>query len=95
MNYKTESEMFDRAADYYDRFRPGYPQEIIESFLDKAKIKSGDRLLEIGAGSGKATEQFCGKGLDITCITVRLAKNPYSCFDGYSIILLSLNVIKP
>ncbi len=68
INYRTESEMFDRMSDYYDRYRPGYPQELVDIFLERAEIHQGDRLLEIGAGSGKATEQFCGKGLNITCI---------------------------
>lgn len=26
---KNQSEQFDLASDYYDRFRPSYPQEII------------------------------------------------------------------
>ncbi len=60
--------MFDQMADYYDKYRPGYPQDIIEVFLREAAIHPGDHLLEIGAGSGKATAQFCGKGLNITCI---------------------------
>lgn len=68
INYKNESEMFDQMANYYDRFRPGYPDEIIETFLDKAGICEGDNILEVGAGSGKATSQFCGKGLNFTCI---------------------------
>ncbi len=68
INYQTESKMFDRMANYYDQYRPGYPQDIIEVFLREAAIHPGDHLLEIGAGSGKATAQFCGKGLNITCI---------------------------
>lgn len=68
MNNRTESEIFNKAAEYYDRFRPSYPQEIIETLISEAEISKGSKLLEIGAGSGKATSQFAGKGFDILCI---------------------------
>ena len=64
----AESEIFNKAAEYYDRFRPSYPQEIIEELISEAEISKGSKLLEIGAGSGKATSQFAGKGFDILCI---------------------------
>lgn len=68
MNNRIESEIFNKAAEYYDKFRPSYPQEIIEALISEAKIFKGSKLLEIGAGSGKATSQFVGKGFDILCI---------------------------
>ncbi len=66
--YKKESEMFNLAADYYDRYRPSYPSEIIEQLINKTGIAKGSELLEIGAGSGKATELFKEKGYNICCI---------------------------
>lgn len=68
MNNRTESEIFNKAAEFYDRFRPSYPQEILETLISEAEISKGSKLLEIGAGSGKATSQFAGKGFDILCI---------------------------
>ena len=68
MNNRTESEIFNKAAEYYDKFRPSYPQEIIETLISEAEISKGSKLLEIGAGSGKATAQFAGKGFDIICV---------------------------
>ena len=68
MDWKKESEMFNRAADYYDKYRPGYPIEIINTLMKETGITQGSRLLEIGAGSGKATELFADKGFDILCI---------------------------
>ena len=32
MNLYKESEMFNQAAEYYDKYRPGYPYEIIDYF---------------------------------------------------------------
>jgi len=68
MDWKKESEMFNRAADYYDRYRPGYPQEIIDALIAETGISAGSLLLEIGAGSGKATAQLAGRGYEILCI---------------------------
>lgn len=68
MDWKKESEMFNQAADYYDRFRPGYPKEIADALISEASVKENAKLLEIGAGSGKATALFAGKGFEILCV---------------------------
>ena len=68
MDYKKESEMFNQAADYYDRYRPSYPSEIIDMLTKETGIEAGSRLIEIGAGSGKATELFVNRGYQILCI---------------------------
>lgn len=65
MNFHKESEMFNQAAEYYDKYRPGYPQEIIDSLISVTEITECSDLLEIGCGSGKATEQLIGKGFSI------------------------------
>ena len=65
MNFHKESEMFNQAAEYYDKYRPDYPQEIIDSLISVTKITKGSDLLEIGCGSGKATEQLTGNGFNI------------------------------
>jgi Dimethyladenosine transferase (rRNA methylation) len=46
----------------YDEIRPSYPERLIEDVIYKTNIKPGDRLLEIGPGTGKATVQFAEKG---------------------------------
>lgn len=68
MNWKKESEMFNKAADYYDKYRPSYPKDIIDTIIKETGIKKDSKLIEIGAGSGKATELFAGKGFKILCI---------------------------
>lgn len=64
MNFHKESEMFNQAAEYYDKYRPGYPQEIIDSLITVTGISVGSDLLEIGCGSGKATTQLIGNGFN-------------------------------
>ncbi len=65
MNFHKESEMFNQAAEYYDKYRPGYPQGIIDSLISVTGITEGSDLLEIGCGSGKATEQLIGRSFSI------------------------------
>ena len=68
MDFRKESEMFNQAADYYDRFRPSYPKEIVDSLISVTGISEGANLLEIGSGSGKATELFADKGYQILAV---------------------------
>jgi SAM-dependent methyltransferase len=88
MDWRKESEMFDRTADYYDRYRPGYPPEIIERIIQIIP-KDGDRrarLLEIGAGSGKATELFLPFDVSIDCVEPgeNLVRNGRAKFAPYA-----------
>ena len=48
----------------YDTHRPSYPLESVNLMLDKLGILNapGARILEIGAGTGKLTEQLVGYG---------------------------------
>ncbi len=87
VDWKHESEMFNNAADYYDKYRPGYPDGIIETFIKETGIKKGSNIVEIGAGSGKATEHIAGKGFNILCIEpgYDLARIGNERFDGDSI----------
>ena len=66
--YKKESEIFNLAANYYDQYRPSYPKEIIDTLIKKTGISEKSKLLEIGAGSGKATELLKDGGYNICCV---------------------------
>lgn len=67
-DWKKESERFDQLADIYDRYRPSYPRSMIDKIVEKAKLQPGSKLLEIGAGSGKATELFVERGYAVMCV---------------------------
>jgi hypothetical protein len=45
---------FDRAADRYHRARPGYLDHLFDDLVQLAGLRPGDRLLEVGGGTGKA-----------------------------------------
>ncbi|WP_018350006.1 class I SAM-dependent methyltransferase [Longispora albida] len=60
------SSVFDGIAAEYDLARPSYSPELAELVLTRTGTVSS--LLEVGAGTGKATEQFAPYGLPITCV---------------------------
>ena len=47
-----------------------YPEELIHDIIEIAKLQSDDRILEIGAGTGKATIQFANMGYQIRAIEI-------------------------
>ena len=59
---------FDEAADFYQRARPDYPSELLDELVNVTKISPGDRLLEVGCATGKATLPLAKRGFRITCI---------------------------
>ncbi|HKA10066.1 MAG TPA: methyltransferase domain-containing protein [Candidatus Dormibacteraeota bacterium] len=59
---------FDRAADLYQRARPDYPEELLDDLVAVAGLAPGDRLLEVGCATGKATLPLARRGFRITCI---------------------------
>ena len=64
----NDNEMFNQMSEYYDFYRPDYPDEIIHQVVKRAGLTADSHVLEIGAGSGKATAQFVDYGFDILCI---------------------------
>lgn len=81
---KEESEIFDKAASYYDLYRPSYPGELVEELVKHTHIDKHSKTLEIGAGSGKATELLVSYGFHIHCIDAgeNLVKKGQKKFSG-------------
>jgi SAM-dependent methyltransferase len=59
---------FDEVAEEYDRFRPGYPERVVEDVVRLSGIAPEARILEIGCGTGKATALFAARGYRMTCV---------------------------
>ena len=65
MQIREQRTVFGEIADEYDRLRPGYPAAMVDGILGAA---GPGPVLEVGAGTGKATELFVRRGADLTCI---------------------------
>ncbi len=59
---------FGAVAEQYDRHRPGYPEQLVDDVLAYAAAVPGDRALEVGAGTGRATLLFAQRGLKVTSV---------------------------
>ena len=68
IDWQADSRSFNRVAEFYDAFRPDYPQELVETILRKSRMPDSGKILEIGSGTGKATLPFARRGYSILCI---------------------------
>lgn len=59
--------VFGTTAEAYDAARPGYSDLLVDTVLDHAG-RDGLRALEIGAGTGKATAVFAGRGVPVLAV---------------------------
>lgn len=84
-NPRSLRESFDSAAALYHRARPDYPPEIFEDLIRLAGVEPGDRLLEVGCGTGKATLAMARRGFSITVLELgpELAEAARENLAGY------------
>lgn len=59
---------FDRAAEDYQRTRPVCPPELFDDLVERAGLGVGDRVVEIGCGTGQATVPLALRGLAVTAV---------------------------
>jgi trans-aconitate methyltransferase len=59
--------LFGSAAESYERFRLGYPDEVVDRTLGYAD-RPVTEAVEIGAGTGKATRAFASRGVHVTAL---------------------------
>ena len=67
--------VFGEDASGYERFRPGYPPEIVEQILALTEVEFA---IEIGAGTGKATEAIAGHGRTVVAVAALIWNVPRS-----------------
>ncbi|GAA4934671.1 class I SAM-dependent methyltransferase [Actinoplanes utahensis] len=60
-------ELFGTVADLYETARPGYPPQIADAILSYHG-RTPSSVVEIGAGTGKATAVLAGIGAPLTCV---------------------------
>jgi SAM-dependent methyltransferase len=60
--------IFDEDAELYDRVRPGYPAALFAGLVERGDLGPDRRVLEIGAGTGKATVPLAMTGCRVTAV---------------------------
>jgi SAM-dependent methyltransferase len=59
---------FDEDALLYDKTRPAYPAELIDDLVVMGGLHRGGRVLEVGCGTGQATQSLARRGCHIDCV---------------------------
>ncbi len=59
---------FDRVAAAYDANRPAYPDELVDRAFELAGLGHGDRVLELGCGTGQLTRSLIARGVRVTVV---------------------------
>ena len=60
--------VFDTIPEQFDRFRPRYSPELFDSLIGYAGIGPGKRVLELGPGTGQATDPILATGCEYHAI---------------------------
>jgi len=68
---------FDEITALYEKIRPSYPTELFADILAYLGSNNPVKALEIGAGTGKATEPMLAAGAEVTAIEVGMQMSDY------------------
>ena len=60
--------VFGEVAELYDRHRPTYPDAVVDDLVSLAGLGAGSLVLEVGAGTGKATLLFAARGMRVVAV---------------------------
>jgi SAM-dependent methyltransferase len=63
--FAVRAQSFGQVAELYDRWRPDYPDALYDDVLRTA---SGGRVLEAGAGTGRATAALARRGASVLAV---------------------------
>ena len=59
---------FDTVASTYEKFRPGYTEELYRMIFDYIPINADSKVVEIGIGGGQATLPILQTGCELTAV---------------------------
>src|SRR5690242_19353135 len=59
---------FDRVAESYGRVEVPFPGGVFDALVELTRLPSRGRVLEIGCGTGRATQWFAEHGYDVTAV---------------------------
>src|SRR6516225_12048856 len=92
--------VFDRAAEDYQRTRPVCPPRLFDDLIDRAGLQAGDRVIEIGCGTGQATVPLAQRGLAVIAIELgaelaAVARQRLAAFPDAEVVTCSFEDWEP
>ena len=66
--HRVAAEGFERAADAYERGRPGYPPELMSWMASQLRLGPGVAVLDLAAGTGKLTRELVRTGARVLAV---------------------------
>ena len=84
---------FNTVAAEYDRWAPGYPAALYEDLLTYKPMGMDASALEIGIGTGQATEPILKTGCTLTAVELgdelaRLAEQNFAAYPNFTVVNL-------
>ncbi|TLS35375.1 class I SAM-dependent methyltransferase [Pseudalkalibacillus caeni] len=70
MRLDKSDQLFQRTANYYSRYRPDYPDELIKMIMDEYQDCTGGNMLDLGCGTGQLAFALHSYFLQITAIDI-------------------------
>lgn len=82
---------FDEEVLNYEKRRPNYGTEIYKDIMEYGKITKGKSLLEIGCGTGQATEPFLKANCKVTAVELgenlaSYTREKFKAYDNFNVI---------
>lgn len=62
------TERFSDRVDAYVKYRPGYPDELIELLRKEIDLAEGDTIADVGSGTGISSELFLRHGMTVHAV---------------------------
>ncbi|MGC1184953.1 MAG: class I SAM-dependent methyltransferase [Candidatus Dormiibacterota bacterium] len=97
MQDREQRLVFGEVAELYERHRPGYPEAAFDRIMEFGQLHAGDRVLEVGAGTGRATLPLAGRGLQVTALepSPEMARIARRSTAGYPGVLVEESAFEP
>lgn len=83
--------VFDTIPEQFDKYRPRYSAELFADLIEYAEIGPGKSVLELGPGTGQATDPILNTGCDYNAIELgenlfEMMKRKYGQCPNFSIV---------
>lgn len=82
---------FDTVASVYEKFRPGYPEELYKMIFGHIALDESCHAVEVGIGGGQATLPFLKTGCKLTAVEYgeqfsELCREKFKEYPDFSVI---------